>query len=191
MGRWLAMPWLWGLFIALAGCGGGLSYRMVRPQVSVVNHFIGPDLEVSFEFLDDAIGLSLVNSGDSDLAVDWSQASFVGADGRAVPLVTTGKPLLGTLPLGSSTQVVVRPSEYGVPPGQLWHRRAYLEERLVPPSLLERCSPMVRIMLPVMRYASPQNASQNEFEMNEFIFQVVPARPDSGNEGGGYDASNF
>lgn len=185
MGRWPIVLALLAPIVVFVGCGGGLSYRMVRPQVSAVNHFIGPDLEVSFEFFDSFVSMNLVNSGDSDLAVDWSQASFVGADGRAVPLVTTGKPLLGTLPLGSSTRVEVRPSEYGVPPGQIWHRRAFLEERLVSPSLLERCSPMVRILLPVMRYSS----SQNEYEMNEFIFQVVPIQVNPNDQGGAYDAS--
>jgi len=173
--------------VALLGCSQGVTYRMVRPQVSTVNHYIGPDLEVSFTFSRAAIGLSLRNSGDTDLAVDWTQASFVGADGRAVPLVSTGKPLLGTLPLGSSTEVEVRPSEYGVPRGELWHRRAFLEERLVPPTLLERCSPMVRILLPVMRYAS----AQAEFEMNEFIFQVLPTDKANREEGGAYDATTL
>ncbi len=166
------------LLVALVACSPSLAYRMVRPQVSTVNHYIGPDLEVSFTFTKATIILSLSNSGDTDLAVDWSQASFVGADVRAVPLVSTGKPLLGTLPLGSSTDVEVKPSEYGVPQGELWHRRSFLEERLVPPTLLERCSPMVRILLPVMRYSS----SQTEVEMNEFIFQVLPAQPVASSE---------
>lgn len=163
---------LWALLGALVGCGQGMTFRMVRPQVSAVNHYVGPDLEVTFTFTEAAIGLGLRNIGDTDVAIDWSQASYVGADGRAVPLVSTGKPLLGTLPLGSSTQVEVRPSEFGVPRGEIWHRRAFLEERLVPPSLLERCSPMVRILLPVMRYSS----DRAEFEMNEFIFQVLPTK---------------
>jgi hypothetical protein len=175
------------LLALLVGCSPALTYRMVRPQVSGVNHYIGPDLEVAFTFTKAAIALRLSNRGDTDLAVDWSQASFVGADGRAVPLVSTGKPLLGTLPLGSSTEVEVKPSEYGVPQGEIWHRRAFLEERLVPPTLLERCSPMVRILLPVMRYST----AQTEFEMNEFIFQVLPAQEAPAGGGEAYDASQF
>jgi hypothetical protein len=173
-GRGLVM-----LVVLCMGCGPALTFRMVRPQVSAVNHFIGPDLEVSFVFQDASIDLILRNSGDTDLAVDWSQASFVGADGRAVPLVSTGQPLIGTLPLGSVTEVSLRPSEYGYAGGSIWHRRAFLERRLVPPSLLEKCSPMVRLLLPVMRYAQ----SRAEFEMHEFIFQVQAARGDEAQRG--------
>ncbi len=186
MGVWrhssCGLTLLLSLFV---GCGPTLTYRMVRPQVSAVNHFIGPDLEVSFTFQEASLDLVLGNSGDTDLAVDWSQASFVGADGRAVPLVSTGQPLIGTLPLGSVTQVSLRPSEYGYADGAVWHRRAFLERRLVPPSLLEVCSPMVRILLPVMRYAH----NRAEFEMHEFIFQVQAATGDESN--GGLDGFGF
>ncbi len=182
----MALPLVLAAWL-VAGCAADVTYRMVRPQVSGHNHYVGPDLEVTFRFHRDYLTLILRNSGDTDISVDWSQASFVGADGRAVPLVSTGKPLIGTVPLGSVTQVDLAPSELATPRGGLWQRRAFMEKRLVHPILLERCSPMVRILLPVMRYSS----NRAEFEMNEFIFQVLPEEAAAADDGGNDDDSPY
>ena len=178
-----------GLFVVVmfAGllqvkCGPELAYRMVRPQSSSMNHYVGPDLEVGFEFDDETILLIIRNNGDAEVMVDWDRATFVRADGRATRLVSAGAPLIGALPLGSVVQVRLTLAEWGYMTGGIWNRRAHLKRYLVPPVFLDRCSPMVRIALPIRRLSS----SSEQYEMMEFLFQVNAATGDEP-EGGGLD----
>jgi hypothetical protein len=168
----------------LVRCGPELAYRMVRPQASATNHYIGPDLEVGFEFAAETILLTIQNNGDAEILVDWDRATFVRADGRATKLLSAGTPLIGALPLGSVTQARLTLAEWGYMKGGIWNRRAHLKRYLVPPVFLERCAPMVRIALPIRRLSS----TSEQYEMMEFLFQVNAVTEDEP-EGGGYGDS--
>ncbi|MBM4356041.1 MAG: hypothetical protein FJ109_20005, partial [Deltaproteobacteria bacterium] len=156
--------------VLAAACSRPPVYRMVLPQVSAYNYFVGPDLEVGFEFEPGAIRVSLSNTGDGDLLVDWAQAGFVRPDGVAIPLVPEAVSTVQTLPSGSRSAMRLKPSQWLLPPPTLWHRRANLRYRLVPDAMFERCVPLVRVALPVKRFVGERVLS----EVLQFSFQVSP-----------------
>ena len=163
--------------VVASACAPVVNFRMVGPQTSAENHYVGPDLEVAFTFHEDWLSLELANGGDGEILVDWENASFVGPDGSATSLISAGGPLLRALPVGTRTTVKLRPAQLSSPAPTIWHRRAHLEKRLVHPSLLNQCVPVVRLVFPIRRYSSAGS------EVIEFAFRVESdegARPKGG-----------
>jgi hypothetical protein len=153
---------------------------MVLPQVSASNYFVGPDLEVSFEFAPSHLDVTLSNTGDGDVLVDWAQASLVRPDGVATALLPDAVSTVQTLPSGSRSTMRLRPAEWLLPPPTLWHRRANLRPRLVPDPVFDQCVPMVRLALPVKRFIGERVLS----EVLQFSFHVSNAGGDAGMTGG-------
>lgn len=168
-----------------ASCAPTISFMMVGPQASADNRYVGPDLEVAFTFHDDWIGVEMANGGDEEVLVDWQNASFVGPDGSATRLISTGGPLLRALPAGSRTTVKLRPGEWTRPSPTLWHRRAHLERRLVHPTLLYQCVPVVRLVFPIRRFSAAGN------EVLEFAFRVSSSDGPQPSGGGHADSPLF
>jgi hypothetical protein len=154
------------LMVLPVACAPTVGFLMVGPQASADNRYVGPDMEVAFTFHDDWIGVEMANGGDSEVIVDWENASFVGPDGSATRLISAGGPLLRALPAGSRTTVKLKPAEWTKPAPTLWHRRAHLEKRLVHHTLLSQCVPVVRLVFPIRRFSAAGN------EALEFAFRV-------------------
>jgi len=176
--------WLAGtvLLLAAAACTPAISYRMVEPQVSADTRYIGPDIEILFAFSDQSIGMSVFNTGDADVMINWDQATFVAPSGDAVRLVSSGGPLIYTVPAGARGSVELTPATWFCHGPTLWHRRAHLRNGLVGQADAERGSSRVRIMLPMRKMGLDGSIAD---EMYQFTFEVssdaAEPRP-----GGGY-----
>ncbi len=154
--------------LAVASCSPPPVYRMVLPQVSASNYFVGPDLEVVFEFGERHIEVTLNNTGEGDVLIDWAQTSLVRPDGVATALLPATVSSVQTLPSGSRSTMRLKPADWLLPPPTLWHRRANLRYRLVPDPVFQQCVPMVRVAVPVKRFLGERVLS----EVLQFSFQV-------------------
>ena len=116
-----------------AGCAAPLHYTLVAPQVSETNRYIGREVEIELRFGADRFGIAIDNTAESEIALDWSQCSFVTADGRAVRLVPVGEAPAARLPPGARMAAAFTLAQWHRPPSRLWHRRESLDRRLVYP----------------------------------------------------------
>jgi len=128
-----SLPSMLPFILLLGACAQPLHYTMMAPQISAENRFIGPDVEISFRFAGDRLGILVVNTSEGDVSVDWSSCSFVTAEGDAVRLVTLGEPPLEKLPAGARLASVLTLERWhkAGKAGPIWHRRETMGRRLV------------------------------------------------------------
>jgi len=162
---------------------------MLRPQLSEKNVYVGPELEAAFEFEEDGFFVTLRNTGDREMMVDWGAASFVAVDGSAVPLVVSQQRAVGadaegarkrcreadwrgrcpTLPVGAETLVELTPLEFVRPVPDVGSRRSLRTSRLVHPSFADTCRALMRVVLPVRAVG----AGVEESQTIEFTFRAT------------------
>ncbi len=139
------------LIIPLLGaCAHPLHYTMMAPQISAENRFIGPEVEISFRFGGDRMGILVSNTSEGDVSVDWSNCSFVTAEGHAVRLVPVGEPPLEKLPPGARFAAVLSLDRWhkAGKAGPIWRRRETMGKRLVySPQLTPGVPAIVKIHL--------------------------------------------
>lgn len=153
----------------LVGCASsGLTYSLTSPQVSMENRYVGPDLEIEFQFTQRTIVLEITNSG-SDVMVNWNQATFLNPEGRASRVEPVGSMPIYTLPSRSRTRVELTLAQWFCATPRIWHRRASFQKALVYPQQLTGPQPSVRLVLPITRVNSDGIMAQ---EMMEFAFTV-------------------
>ena len=154
------------------GCAQGLEFTMIDPQESVENIYVGPDLELSFDFEPGHIVVGPKNVGGYPVEVDWSQAAFAGPDGKPVRLVLQGEAPVRSLRPGASLMVKVSPDSGGCGEAQLWNRRAHLRKMLVPVDQVPTSGSVVRLLLPVKYVSSPNDSVP---EILQFRFRARKA----------------
>ncbi|GEM_PF-6203154 len=160
-----------GVVLAGSSCtSSGVSYSMTYPQASPHNRYVGPDLDVTFTFTDRTVQLELVNS-QSDIMVNWNQATFMSADGRAVRMEPVGMAPVYTLPAGSRTRVELTLTQWFCATPTLWHRRVAFQTGIVHPQQLLTGSATVKLFLPITRVQADGTMGQ---EMMEFGFVARP-----------------
>lgn len=163
---------LGALLVACASCGPGLSVSMTSPQESAENLYVGPDLEISFRFEPTHIVVQLKNVGASTAALDWSQATFAGPDGKPVRLVSVGDAPVRSLRPGASARVEMTPQGGGCARPVLWHRRTSRTREVVAAGDVPSAGAEVRVLLPV-QYVT---ASGDQVpEILQFRFRVKHA----------------
>ena len=156
-----------GIIFASA-CRPQVEFRMVSPQVSTDNRYIGLDVELMFGFEEDRFFLEIVNTGRGEVLLGWEQATFVGPDGVAIQLVSAGPQLTRTIPEGSRARVLLTLVSFTHPKPPIWHRRSDRKQHLVHPLIVKQCRPRVRVALPSTRYTSEGVSS----ETLQFEFEV-------------------
>ena len=166
--------WLGGL----SACGPHLAYEMVKPQVSTDNRYVGPQLEIQFQFREDRVRLHLFNTSDEDVLVNWDRATFVDADRRVVRLLSTGTVLSYTVPAGTRATVELAPAQYQCAESRIWNRRAPLKRLLVPAEVISRGVVTVAIQIPITRMDTDESVTD---ETLDFVFGVIPGEG-AGNE---------
>ena len=145
-----SLPLLLLFVLSLGACAQPLHYTMMAPQISGENRFIGPEVEISFRFAGDRLGILLANTSEGDVSVEWSSCSFVTAEGQAVRLVPVGDPPLDKLPTGARLAAVLTLDQWhkAGKAGPLWHRRETMGRRLVySPQLTPGVPAMVKVHL--------------------------------------------
>lgn len=117
----------------LGACAQPLHYTMMAPQISAENRFIGAEIEISFRFAKDRLGILVENTSEGDISVDWANCSFVTADGDAVRLVPVGEPPLEKLPPGARLAAVLTLDQWhkAGKAGPFGRRRETMGKRLV------------------------------------------------------------
>jgi len=127
------LPVLLVVVLLSGACAQPLHYTMMAPQISADNRFIGAEVEISFRFGVDQLGILVANTSDGDVSVDWSNCSFVTAEGRAVRLVSVGEPPLKKLPPGARFAAVLTLDRWhkAGKAGPVWRRRETMGRRLV------------------------------------------------------------
>lgn len=167
-----------GLVVLAAAVSGGCAtppvFIMVSPQVSALNRYVGPQVNVQFAFQQDHVAVEVVNTSEGDAMIRWEQGTFVTHDGFSVPLVPLGRPLY-TLPSGSRATVKLTLAQWPCSQGRLWNRRTSLEQHLVPPDVLERGNPQVKMILPVT-FIDRQGTGAEQWVF-EFAFTVRSSDP--------------
>lgn len=166
---WLKSVALFSLLLA-GGCAGSQSidYVLSWPQVSSTNRYMGPELEINFSFTDETIDLDLY-SVNSDLIVNWGQATFVSLEGKAVRVNPVGDEPIYTLPARARTRVSLTLGEWSCPVPRLWHRRVSGRKALVNQDSVRGLNPTVKLFLPVTHVGSDGTMTA---EMLEFHFTV-------------------
>lgn len=136
----------------LGACAQPLHYTMMAPQISAENRFIGAEVEISFRFAQDRMGLLVENTSEGDISVDWSNCSFVTTEGQAVRLVPV-EPPLEKLPPGARLAAVLTLDRWhqAGSAGQIWHRRETMGKRLVyTPQLIPGIPAAVKVHLAIV-----------------------------------------
>jgi hypothetical protein len=154
---------------ASAACTTGVSWRMVEPQLSEKNHYIGLDMEVRFEFLPDRFKVTVTNTGEQTLLLDWQGARFIGPDGSARKVRPWKDELTHGIGIGAVETAELTVVDPVMPRPRFGHRRTYVH-RLVHPDVARLCLRPAEFLLPVARF----NAESGGAEVIRFRFAVRP-----------------